>query len=149
MITIREMTINDLESVLSIENECFREPYKLSDLEYELNENPVNKMLVATDEDKVIGFIDYMITFNSSTITQIAVTSSYRRKGVATKLLNAMVESFPKDIEDKVETITLEVRASNLGAIKLYESFGFEKVVIKPKYYKDFEDAIYMVMRLI
>lgn len=149
MITIREMNINDLESVLDIENECFREPYKLSDLEYELNENPVNKMLVAIDEDKVIGFIDYMITFNSSSITQIAVTSSYRRKGVATKLLNAMVESFPKDIEDKVETITLEVRASNLAAIKLYESFGFEKVVIKPKYYKDLEDAIYMVMRLI
>ena len=106
-------------------------------------------MLVAIDDDKVIGFIDYMITFNSSTITQIAVTSSYRRKGIATKLLNAMVESFPKDIEDKVETITLEVRASNLVAIKLYESFGFEKVVIKPKYYKDFEDAIYMVMRLL
>lgn len=149
MITIREMNKDDLNRVFEIENECFIEPYKMSDLEYELNENPVNKMFVAIDGDNIVGFIDFMITFNSSTLTQLAVTSSYRRKGIATQLLNKMVESFPKDIDDKVETIALEVRKSNIEALKLYKSFGFISVTIKPKYYKNLEDAIYMVMRLI
>lgn len=149
MIRIREMNKDDLNRVFEIENECFIEPYKMSDLEYELNENPVNKMFVAIDGDYIVGFIDFMITFNSSTLTQLAVTSSYRRKGIATQLLNKMVESFPKDIDDKVETITLEVRKSNIEALKLYKSFGFISVTIKPKYYKNLEDAIYMVMRLI
>lgn len=149
MISIREMNKGDLNRVFEIENECFIEPYKMSDLEYELNENPANKMFVAIDGDYIVGFIDFMITFNSSTLTQLAVTSSYRRKGIATQLLNKMVESFPKDIDDKVETITLEVRKSNIEALKLYKSFGFISVTIKPKYYKNLEDAIYMVMRLI
>lgn len=149
MIRIREMNKDDLNRVFEIENECFIEPYKMSDLEYELNENPVNKMFVAIDGNNIVGFIDFMITFNSSTLTQLAVTSSYRRKGIATQLLNKMVESFPKDIDDKVETITLEVRKSNIEALKLYKSFGFISVTIKPKYYKNLEDAIYMVMRLI
>lgn len=149
MITIREMNKSDLNRVFEIENECFVEPYKMSDLEYELNDNPVNKMFVALDGDYIVGFIDFMITFNSSTLTQLAVTSSYRRKGIATQLLNKMVESFPSDIDDKVETITLEVRKSNIGALKLYKSFGFVSVTVKPKYYKNLEDAIYMVMRLI
>ncbi len=149
MITIREMNKDDLNRVFEIENECFIEPYKMSDLEYELNENPVNKMFVALDGDYIVGFIDFMITFNSSTLTQLAVTSSYRRKGIATQLLNKMVDSFPKNIDDKVETITLEVRKSNIEALKLYKSFGFISVTIKPKYYKNLEDAIYMVMRLI
>ena len=149
MIRIREMNKDDLNRVFEIENECFIEPYKMSDLEYELNENPVNKMFVAIDGNNIVGFIDFMITFNSSTLTQLAVTSSYRRKGIATQLLNKMVESFPKDIDDKVETITLEVRKSNIEALKLYKSFGFISVTIKPKYYRNLEDAIYMVMRLI
>ena len=149
MIEIRKMDKDDLEAVYEIEQECFLDPYKLSDLEYELNENPINEILVATKDNKVVGFIDYMITFNSSTITQVAVTSFYRRKGIARQLLKAMVDSFPKDIDDMVETITLEVRESNEAAIKLYESFGFDKVTVKKNYYKDNENAIYMVMRLI
>ena len=89
-----------------------------------------------------------MVTFNSSTITQIAVTKAYRKQRIATTLLTLMEESFPKEIDDKVETITLEVRESNEAAHKLYLSNGYEDVLIKKNYYKDGENAIYMVKRL-
>ena len=47
------------------------------------------------------------------------------------------------------EFFTLEVRASNTAAIALYTKVGFEKVTVKTGYYKDGEDAIYMVKGLI
>lgn len=148
MIKYRFANLNDFDAVLNIENECFKEPYSRVDLLYEFQKNPVNKIIVACDEEKVVGFIDYLITFNSSTIMQIAVTNSYRKQGIACKLLEEMERSFPKKIDDIVETITLEVRESNKPAKELYLKNGYKIVVVKKQYYKDGEDAIYMLKRL-
>lgn len=138
----------DFEQVLEIERECFKQPYTSKELEYEFYENPVNKIIVVEDEQKVVGFIDFLITFNSSTIMQIAVTSIYRGKGIATQLLAEMENSFPKEIDEMVETITLEVRESNEAAKALYLKNDYEIVTVKQNYYKDGENAIYMLKRL-
>ena len=148
MIKYRLAKKKDFEEVLAIENECFKEPYSRADLEYEFNENPVNTIIVAECDGKVIGFIDYLITFNSATIMQIAVTKDFRSIGVATQLLEEMENSFPKEIDDMVETITLETRVSNKAAVNLYVKNGYKIVVVKSHYYKDGENAIYMVKRL-
>ncbi len=148
MIKYRLASLNDFDEVQKIENECFVEPYSAEDLHYEFEKNPVNKIIVAEDKGKVIGFIDFLITFNSSTIMQVAVTKAYRRYGVATHLLSEMEKSFPKNIDDLVETITLEVRESNEAAKSLYLKNGYKIVVIKEHYYKDGENAIYMLKRL-
>ena len=148
MIKYRFASLKDFDEVQKIENECFIEPYSTEDLHYEFEKNPVNKMIVAEDNGKVVGFIDYLITFNSSTIMQVAVTKSYRRYGIATQLLSEMEKSFPKNIDDLVETITLEVRESNEPAKNLYLKNGYKIVVIKNHYYKDGENAIYMLKRL-
>ena len=146
---IRVATLDDFQIVNEIEKSCFVEPYNEEHLLYEFKENPLNKILVAVEDNKVIGFINFMITFNSATITQVAVIPEYRKQGIATMLLREMEKSFPKDIDDVVETITLEVRKSNVAAIKLYEKDGYELVVEKKHYYKDGEDALYMVKRLL
>ena len=148
MIKYRLATPKDFEEVQAIENECFKEPYSTEDLHYEFEENPVNKIIVAEDNGKVIGFIDFLITFNSSTIMQVAVTKEYRGKGIATHLLSEMEKTFPKEIDDLVETITLEVRESNEAAKNLYLKNGYKIVVVKTNYYKDGENAIYMIKRL-
>ena len=140
---------SDIDSLVELENECFIHPFSRKDLLYEINDNPVNKIIVAKDGGKIAGVIDYMITFNSATITQIAVTSSYRRKGIGFELLKRMEETFPKNIEDMVETITLEVRKTNEPAHLLYLKAGYEDLLIKKNYYQDGEDAIYMIKRLI
>ena len=148
MIKYRFASLEDFDEVEKIENECFIEPYSTEDLHYEFEKNPVNKIIVAEDDGKVVGFIDYLITFNSSTIMQVAVTKMYRRYGIATQLLSKMEKSFPKNIDDLVETITLEVRESNEAAKNLYLKNGYKIVVIKNHYYKDGENAIYMLKRL-
>ena len=148
MIKYRLASKNDFDEVQRIENECFKEPYSTEDLHYEFEKNPVNKIIVAELDGKVIGFIDFLITFNSSTIMQVAVTKEHRGKGIATELLNEMEKSFPKEIDDIVETITLEVRESNEAAKNLYLKNGYKIVVVKANYYKDGENAIYMIKRL-
>ena len=148
MIKYRLATIKDFEEVQTIENECFKEPYSMAELRYEFEENPVNKIIVAEKEGKVVGFIDFLITFNSATIMQVAVTKDCRKNGIATQLLSEMENSFPKEIDDLVETITLEVRESNEAAKNLYLKDGYKIVVVKANYYKDGENAIYMLKRL-
>lgn len=146
---IVEATLKDFEQVYEIEQACFVEPYTREQLMYEFSENPLNKILVVYDEDKIVGFVDYMITFNSATISQIAVLPNYRKKGLGSKLLEEMEKSFPKEIDDVVETITLEVRESNINAISFYKKNGYENVVIKKHYYKNGENAVYMIKRLL
>ena len=146
---IRVATLNDFDDVYKIEQSCFLDPYPKKQLEYEFKENPLNKILVALVDDQIVGFIDFMITFNSATIIQVAVLNEYRKKGIASSLLKEMENTFPKDLDDVVETVTLEVRKSNEAALKLYEKNGYEFVVEKKHYYPNGEDAIYMVKRLL
>ena len=148
MIDYRPVRKSDFEEVLKIENECFKEPYSREDLLYEFEENPVNKIIIAEHDGHVIGFIDYLITFNSATIMQVAVTKEFRNLGIGTQLLEEMENSFPRDIDEIVESITLEVRVSNQTAVKLYTKNGYQIVVVKRNYYKDGENAIYMLKRL-
>lgn len=145
---VRALNKADLERVFEIEKECFLNPWKYSDLEYELSGNPVNKFIIIEVDQNIIGFIDFMITFNSATISQIAVTKEYRNRGYGTVLLSEMEKCFPNNGDDIVENVTLEVRKSNNAAINLYKKHGYEVVVIKPHYYPDGEDAVYMVKRL-
>ena len=154
MITsLRLMNINDLDAILAIENESFLSPWRREDWLYELNENPINVIYVleveADGTKEIVGFIDFMVTFTSSTISQIAVKKTYRKRNFATLLLNQMIEYLNKQYPEEVETITLEVRKHNAAAIAFYEKNGFEAVLIKPHYYDNGDDAVYMIRRLI
>lgn len=149
MIDIRPVKNSDLDQFLLIEEECFINPWNKEQLLYEFNENPINKIFVALDGDKLVGFINYMITFNSATISQLAVTEKYRKQGIATKLCEAMFSSFAKSGDDIVEFVTLEVRESNIKAISLYKKLGFDQISVKKNYYADGENAVYMVKGLI
>jgi ribosomal-protein-alanine N-acetyltransferase len=71
------------------------------------------------------------------------VEKEYRRKNIATKLL----ESMWKILEKKdIHSITLEVNCNNAAAIKFYEKNGFEKVSVREKYYGN-EDAFLMIKK--
>ena len=70
---IRKAIINDLKAIKEIEDESFLNPFKESDLRYEINGNPVSNFLVLEEGKEVIGFIDYWVTFDSATIDQIAI----------------------------------------------------------------------------
>lgn len=142
MISLFDKNIDSTSSLEECEESFQKEKILKKDLEYEIYENPVSKILLYKENNEVLGYLDFWITFDSSTIFKIIVKDEYRNKGIAKKLLE---ESFKMLKKEKVLYMTLEVRKSNLYAIKLYESCEFKKVTVKEKYYKDGEDAIYMV----
>ena len=151
---IRNASINDVDEILEIESESFIDPWKKENLESEFQTNPFARILVAELNNKVIGFIIYYITFNSSKIAQSAVKKEYRKQGVGEALMNEMINLIisnnkllkdEKEIEENfIETMTLEVRESNTKAINLYKKLGFKELRKKPGYYKDGETALYL-----
>ncbi len=75
-------------------------------------------------------------------VMNVAVALSHRRRGIASALLERL---FEVTATDPRRGYTLEVRVSNLGAIKLYERLGFESRGIRRGYYTDNrEDALIM-----
>lgn len=90
----------------------------------------------------VIGFAGIWILADEAHITNIAVRNSYRRQGIGELLLIATIDL---SAELKTTLLTLEVRASNLPAQKLYEKYGFVQVGLRRAYYTDNrEDAVLM-----
>ena len=140
---VRPMEKKDLETVMYLENTCFIAPWTLDNMKYELNDNPVSNLwVIQSNAAGVVGFIDYWITFDSSTICQICVNPVYRKNGLASMLMEEAI----KDCKaNKVRNVTLEVREHNESAIRLYEKFGFKTDHVKKNYYTNGDNALYMI----
>lgn len=143
-IEISKLTHDDLDGIFEVEKDAFPIPWPISSFEEELN-NILATYLVAKSEDKVIGYIGMWFVMDECHITNIAVHSEYRKRGIATRLINEMLKLCE---EHETTYIMLEVRASNLPAQKLYSKFGFSDEIIRKGYYKNpdgtREDAIVM-----
>lgn len=146
-IRIRKIKESDVQAVANLEAASFLSPWPEEQIRYEMKENPCSYVYVASLDDEIVGYLDFMITFNSATIDRICVNEVQRRKGIAQALLDKMIEVCKKQ-EDRVDYITLEVRMSNSAAIALYEKNEWMRITTKPHYYSDGEDALYMVRSL-
>lgn len=144
MTEIRKATINDIEEIVEIEKECFNDYFEFKDIKYEVMDNPFSKVYILILDKKIIGYIDFWITFDSATITKIAIRKQYQNKGYGTKLMEFLISSLKE--EKEVLFLTLEVRKSNAKAVSFYEKFGFSKINVKKDYYNiNPEDAIAMM----
>ena len=139
---ILKVSHSDLDKILEIENESFIKPFKKENFLYELDENPFSRFYKLVIDNEIIGFLLLYVTFDSSSIVQIAIQKDKRNQGFAEFLLQNVEKLL---IKDEVNFITLEVRVSNIPARKLYKKLGYEEINIKKGYYEDGEDAIYMV----
>ena len=136
-IKIENMKEEHINEVENIEKICFAHPWSRTDLEQQLNLE-TSHFAVATVDEKVVGYMGLQIFSGEGYVTNVAVLPEYRRQGIAKMLIE-------KQLQNEMSFITLEVRESNLPAIKLYESCGFENVGIRPKFYTNpTENAIIM-----
>lgn len=135
---IQAMRPEDCEMVLEIEEACFSTPWSLKSFQDTFSYSG-NHYLVAWEDDRVVGFIGLMAVGDEGDITNVAVLPSYREQKIGSALVNAMIELAK---EQNISQIMLEVRASNVAAIKLYEKYGFEFLCKRKNYYqKPVEDA--------
>ena len=142
-ISIRRMTLEDLDAVVAIEEATFARPWTRQDYVDELTRNKAARYLVAEAEGQVAGFAGAWIILDESHITNIAVAEGFRRRGIGRKVTEALLQYLSNL---GAAYATLEVRESNLPAQSLYKSLGFLAVGRRKRYYEDNgEDALLMV----
>ena len=135
----RRLIYSDLPSVLSIERRAFDTPWSLAMFVLELSK-PSGICLAAEDADGLAGYLVCSRYANVWHLMNVAVAPERRRQGIATGLLDQLLAEAGPD-----ERYTLEVRASNGPAIRMYERFGFRPAGHRRRYYQDNgEDALIM-----
>ena len=146
-IQILELTNEDIDAILPLENELYHKPWLKKDYEYELNENPFAYYLKMVDKDsnEIMGYIGFWIKFEYAEITKVSIAKKYQGYKLSKLLMN--------DAERRIRlaecvNITLEVRVSNTVAINLYKSCGFEIAATRKRYYENGEDAYLMLKEL-
>ncbi len=128
-ISITSLSAQHLDDVALLESLCFSTPWSRSALEEELT-NPCSRFLVAVSGKNVVGYLGCHHIAGEGYITNIAVHPEHRRQGIACALISAAIQQGAA-----LSRLTLEVRKSNAAAIALYESRGFVKDGIRPRFY--------------
>lgn len=131
-----------LTQVMRIEAKVYPRPWSLGIFLSELNLTDSRHYYVAQSGRKVVGYCGMMTAVGEGHITNIAVDPEFWGIQVATRLL---VNAFEVGLRTGVKDMTLEVRASNSRAQRLYFRFGFVPVGVRKSYYQENnEDAIVM-----
>ena len=140
---IRKAEAEDVLNIEEIEKQCFTVPWSYESLYQDIVENKLAFYIVAElAAGQICGYVGIWKIFDEGHITNVAVAPEYRRKHIARAMLEALMEV---TAEAGIERYTLEVRAGNEPAIRLYEGLGFKSEGIRPGYYEDNgEDAIIM-----
>ena len=132
-IAIVPMHPDHLDSLADLESLAFSTPWSYDALAEEL-QNPRAVFLVAEDVDaeSAVGYLGMHHILDEGFIANLAVHPAYRRQGIARSLLREAQEY--AEAHD-LARLTLEVRASNVPAIALYEGMGFTRDGIRPGFY--------------
>ena len=140
-IIVRKMQPEDLSQVCEIEKENFSLPWSEKSF-LESMERTDTVFLVALMNEEVAGYVGCYCIAGTGEITNVAVKTSQRRKGIGGKLLEKLYEEGA--LLDTQEFF-LEVRESNEAAIGLYLRQGFVKEGIRKNFYeKPVENAVIM-----
>ena len=128
----------DLDQVRAIELSTSASAWSKQQFQQSLDSGHV---LVA--ENKVLGFAIVATVLDQAELHTIAIDPALQGQGLGRQLLDGMIEQLPAE----VKSLYLEVRVSNIAAIRLYQQTGFVQIAERRDYYKtEFgrEDALIM-----
>ena len=143
---IRKMGVSDIGPLAYIENQCFSRPWSAKEFGHLMEESDALYLVAEAVDEKgsrrIVGTAGMRIISGEGDIDNVAVLPEFRNMGIATKLMKELL------VAGRVEEFTLEVRVSNVPAIKVYENAGFVSEGIRPGFYEDpKEDANIMWIR--
>jgi ribosomal-protein-alanine N-acetyltransferase len=140
-------TIADLDGLVRIEEQSFSAPWTRKMFEAELRGNRFAHLWTARSPGhqgttELVGYICFWIVFEELRLMNLAVASSWRRRGTGRELVRrALVWGH----EQGARRALLEVRASNLAGRQLYQGTGFRVLGRRERYYTNpIEDAVLM-----
>ncbi|EGV42510.1 GNAT family N-acetyltransferase [Bizionia argentinensis JUB59] len=145
MITIHKVKLEDLETIIAIEQHVFNTDSYPAFVIRQLFDISRDYFLVAKENDKIFGYIIGGLSTNEQKgwILSLGVHQKGRGKGLGKKLTEGLIEVLkaknPKEI-------ALTVYSDNVSAIKIYKDLGFEGEEILDNYFLDNEDRIVMAL---
>ena len=139
-ITVKKAEQCHVSQIAEIEKKSIPQPWSEAAFAAALEDEKA-VTLAAFCGDVLCGFITGVYLLDTADIYSVAVSADYRKKGVGKRLLEEFFDQLP----DEVQAVNLEVRESNIPAIKLYEKTGFQSVGLRKNFYSDpRENAVLM-----
>ncbi len=138
---VRPAVPSDLDQIYALEQVCSLNPWTRDGVAGSLS-NRDSIFLTAEDQERrIIGFACSLLVLDELHILEVAVDRCWRNAGVGALLINRLIQAAAAK---SARRAYLEVRRSNLAAIRLYEKCGFAEEAVKTGYYGDGEDAVFM-----
>ncbi len=141
---IRPLRPEDIPALARLEREIFSVPWSQRAFE-ELLEHDYSLYLVAEEDGIPVGCAGLTVLDNEGDIDKVMVEERLRGQGIGRLLLQRLLEEGGRR---GITEFTLEVRAGNQAAVRLYEKLGFVAEGVRPGFYrKPTEDAVIMWLR--
>lgn len=142
---ILDAAARHLPQVERLEQRCFSVPWTEAQLRAQLPDDR-HVFLVAERGGEVLGYVGLMHVLDEGYISNVAVSPDCRRQGIGAALIAELTRRAGRL---ELSFLTLEARASNAPAIRLYEKMGFRQVGRRKRYYqRPEEDAVLMTLFL-
>jgi ribosomal-protein-alanine N-acetyltransferase len=146
LVTFKPMTMDDLGAIMQIEPTIYSHPWTRGNFSDSLKSGYSAWMMM--QGQTVIGYALMMMVLDEAHLLNISVAKAYQKQGFGRMILDKM-QMVAKQYH--AANMFLEVRASNIAAISLYESVGFNEMSIRRNYYpakQGREDAVLMGLAL-
>ncbi len=140
---IEPMQEKHIKEIAELERVSFSVPWSEDGLRSELT-NETAHFLVATAEDRLLGYIGVHEICGEAYITNVAVQPEYRRLGIGETLIDAATHGAK---QRNCDFISLEVRISNVPAIELYKKEGYNIVGQRKNFYSNPTEDAYIMTR--
>lgn len=157
-VRVERMTVHHIPAVMAIDEQGYGDPWSATTWHKEmLDPGRLHLVAIADKElpsdngesdgkgERVAGHAGLLYLVGMAHVSNVAVDPEYQHQGVATRLL---IELLDRAREHGATAVTLEARAANKRAHRLYSRLGFQPLGITPDYYtKPSEDALVMSIR--
>lgn len=120
-----------LEEVVALERCSFSTPWTKQQLEEVLYQDNSSFLVAQGENAEVLGYAGLTVVLDEGYINNVAVFPQYQKQGVA----GAILDVFCNFAQGNLLFLTLEVRESNVAAVSLYTSRGFEEAGVRRNYY--------------
>ena len=142
MIRIVDTRPEHLDDILLMEQQCFSVPWTRDQLAAQMSDSMYIFLAAEDESGRAVGYVGLMYVLDEGYISNVAVSPSRRREGIADMLLT---ELYARAQAKKLSFLTLEVRESNAPAQSLYKKHGYTEVGMRKGYYSlPKEDAVLM-----
>ena len=141
-LNIRLGSLADLNLIVNIEKIAFlTDPWSIKMIKLEFFKESISKSYVFELNGKIVGYAFITIIKYEIHLNRIAIDPNYQQKGFGFQLLKKILEENSKN-----KSVFLELKYSNISALKLYRKVGFKKYNTRKNYYSNNNDALLMCL---